>query len=165
VLYRRFTLLIAALALFAAACGDDGGQTIDSGDTTVAPDTTDSTDATDDATATVSGVDYEIFSSDEGAGCGVFVSVPEDAVDGVDARTLLWSGVVAQEFTTCGFSDVVEAGLITVNGLDEYNQPDWSNVVEHAYFGVAGWDDLVADCFDSAISSDCAAALEASLTE
>ena len=75
---------------------------------------------------------FEVFSSDEGAGCSVYVSVPEDAVrDNTDVRSMIWSGVVDEGFTTCGFSDVVEAGLISVEALDQYGQPDWTTVTEH----------------------------------
>lgn len=161
--FRNAVLLIALLAVAGAACsGDDDASTPDVTTTTA----TDTTDPTDTAAPSSDGIAYEVFSSDEGAGCGVFVSVPADAVDeATDARAMLWAGVVAQDFTTCGFSDVVEAGLITVNGLDDYNQPDWSTVQEHAFFGVSGWDELVADCHEAVLTDECAAALEASLTE
>ena len=146
--FRQLFLLAALTAVIAGACG--------SGDDTNA-------EAPDVGSAVT---DYEVFSSDEGAGCGVYVSVPSDAVDAAtDARAMIWAGLVSQDFTTCGFSDVVEVGLITVNGLDDYDQPDWSTVEEHAYFDVNGWETLVADCFDTAISDSCASALEESLTE
>ena len=157
----RLPALILVLAFAAIACGgDDGGSDADStsslqnqedpsddGDTTAAPDT-----------------DYEVFSSDEGAGCAVYVSVPEDAATG-DLRAVIWRGVVTQEFTDCGFSDVVEVGLLTVNELDEYNQPDFSQTIEHGYFAVTGWDAMVADCYETELGDDCAAALQASFTE
>ncbi|MEZ5245856.1 MAG: hypothetical protein R2707_12220 [Acidimicrobiales bacterium] len=173
--FRKYVLFVVALlALTAGACssGDDSGAP-DAPDDTVADDTVADETAPDetapDETAPASGGDgiaYEVFSSDEGAGCGVYVSVPSDAFDGsVDARAMLWAGVVDQDFTTCGFSDVVEAGLITVNGLDDYDQPDWSTVEEHAFFSVTGWDALVADCHTEVLTDECAAALEASLSE
>lgn len=159
-------LLISLLAMAGAACSGDDGASAPEITTTTATDTADTADTTDTAAPPTDGIAYEVFSSDEGAGCGVFVSVPADAVDdATDARAMLWAGVVAQDFTTCGFSDVVEAGLITVNGLDDYNQPDWSTVEEHAFFGVSGWDELVADCHEAVLTDECAAALEASLTE
>jgi hypothetical protein len=177
--FPKFVFLVALVALMAGSCssGDDTGA-VDTGDSTdpddtvlddTVPDDTVPDDTVPDDTAPASGGDgvaYEVFSSDEGAGCGVYVSVPSDAVDGsTDTRAMLWAGVVDQDFTTCGFSDVVEAGLITVNGLDDYNQPDWSTVEEHAFFTVTGWDALVADCHTDVLSDECASALEASLSE
>lgn len=110
-------------------------------------------------------IDFELFSADEGAGCGVFVSVPEDAVtDDIDLRDLLWRGIVENEFTECGFSEVVEVGLITVDGLDNYDQPDWSMAVEHVFYSVSGWSDLVESCSIYPLDAACALMLQASLT-
>lgn len=181
--------LLLTLGLLAAACGDDGGDagpesdpgnTDDSADGsaddtgddagddgTVDGDGTDGTDddgTDDDGGAAPADIAFEVFESDEGAGCAVYVSVPEVAADG-DHRSLIWQGVVAQDFTTCGFSDVVEVGLLTVNGLDSYNQPDFSQTIEHAYFQVTGWEALVADCYTPDLGDACTAQLQAALTE
>jgi len=151
-------VLAVALALAAAACssGDDAGADSDDTTTTAA--------AEPELPDADLGVEAEIFSSDEGAGCVVYVSVPEDDASG-DLRAVIWQGVVAQDFTDCGFSDVVEVGLITVNGLDSYNQPDFAQTVEHAYFAVDGWDALVSDCYSAELDDACRTLLQTSLTE
>ena len=171
----RLPALILVLALFAAACGDDGGSdtapAADGGGDGTADDSSadgmadDGTadDGSDDGAAAPD-VDFEVFSVDEGAGCAVYVSVPENAATG-DLKVLIWQGVVAQEFTDCGFSDVVEVGLLTVNGLDEYNQPDFAQTVEHGYFAVEGWDGLLADCYAAVLDDACVAQVEAAFTE
>jgi len=114
--------------------------------------------------ARVTAIDFEVFSSDEGAGCAVYVSIPEADVSG-DLRVLAWEGIVSQNFTECGFSEVVEIGLLTVNALDSYNQPDFSQSIEHAYFAVEGWDALVADCFRFDLDDACASMLAEALSE
>ncbi|MDW3220741.1 MAG: hypothetical protein R8F63_19225 [Acidimicrobiales bacterium] len=166
-------VLLLALGLLAAGCGDDGGDADPVADPDPADDSAadeDGTgddgagDAADDGSDAPPAVDFEVFESDEGAGCAVYVSVPEDAI-GDDHRLLIWQGVVAQGFTTCGFSEVVEVGLLTVNGLDSYNQPDFSQTIEHSYFQVSGWDALVADCYTTDLGDACAAQLQAALTE
>lgn len=120
----------------------------------------------DPATDAGPAIDFQLFSSDEGAGCGVYVSVPEAVVtDGTDMRDLLWRGIVENDFTECGFSDVVEVGLITVDGLDNYNQPDWSTAVEHAFYSVSGWTELVESCSVYPLDTTCASTLQTSLAE
>jgi len=109
-------------------------------------------------------VDFQLFSSDEGAGCVVYVSVAEADVSG-DLRLLIWQGVVSQEFTDCGFSDVVEVGLLTVNGLDDYDQPDFSDTIEHVYYGVDGWAVLIDSCYTLDPDDACVTLLASSLTE
>lgn len=116
------------------------------------------------SSATTTDIDFELFSSDEGAGCVVYVSVPEADATG-DLRMLAWQGIVSQDFTECGFSDVVELGVLTVNALDSYDQPDFSQTLEHVYFSVRGWDALVTDCFELELSDDCLALLAASFIE
>ncbi|NCG37396.1 MAG: hypothetical protein GWP48_07725 [Actinobacteria bacterium] len=109
-------------------------------------------------------VDFDIFSSDEGAGCAVYVSVSEADV-GPDIRALIWQGIVSTGFTDCGFSEVVEVGLLTVNGLDSYNQPDWSQTIQHGYFAVSDWDSLIANCYVPVVDDGCTAQIAASFTE
>ena len=172
--------LFLCLALLAGACSGDDDETTtadepsaaDSGDDAAAADGGDDADAdaddpaTDDTPADDPGVDidFEVFSIDEGAGCAVYVSVPEDDATG-DLRLLIWQGVVTNDFEACGFSDVVEVGLLTVNGLDSYNQPDFSQTIEHVYYGVDGWDTLVSDCYAVALDAGCTDLLAASFTE
>ena len=175
--------LLLCLALFAAACsgGDDDAATTDAGATDTADagdDTADTDDAqTDDSATDDAGdasdtpadepaidLDAEVFSIDEGAGCAVYVSVPEADATG-DLRLLIWQGVVTNDFSECGFSDVVEVGLLTVNGLDSYNQPDFSQTIEHVYYGVDGWDALVSDCYAVVLDGACTELLAASFSE
>ena len=176
--------LLLCLALFAAACsgGDDDTTTADAptgatddtsedaGDTGADGDDTPTTDdaPTDDTDAPADEptieLDAEVFSIDEGAGCAVYVSVPEADATG-DLRLLIWQGVVANDFSECGFSDVVEVGLLTVNGLDSYNQPDFSQTIEHVYYGVDGWDALVSDCYAVVLDGACTELLAASFSE
>jgi len=72
---------------------------------------------------------------------------------------------VAEDFRRCDFSDVEEVGLITVQALDEYEQPDWSTVIEHDFFAVQDWPKLVEQCFDSPLPQDCDMMLESLLTK
>ena len=109
--------------------------------------------------------DFELFASDEGAGCAVYIGVPEDAVDeSTDVRALLWEGIVATEFTTCGFSEIVEVGLISVGSLDSYGQPDWSTVTEHGFFAVNGWDELIENCGSAPMADGCVDQVGAALS-
>lgn len=156
------------LVLTASACsgdstppglvaGDEPREIASSGDDDVSADDT-------DASATSTDVNFELFSSDEGAGCAIYVSVPEADATG-DLRMLAWQGIVSQGFTKCGYSDVVELGVLTVNALDSYDQPDFSETLEHIYFSVKGWDALVTDCFELELSDDCFALLVESFIE
>jgi len=108
----------------------------------------------------------EVFVADDGAGCALYVSVSEaDALAAADQRALLWSGLVGENVKSCSFSDVVEVGLVTVEDLDSYNQPDWTTVIEHGYFSVENWTDLVDQCFTAELSSECRDLLAVSLTQ
>ena len=147
---HRSLVLLAALVLLVAACGssDDG-------------------DSETSTTATLpANVDFELFASDEGAGCALYVSVSEDSVGSdTDLRQMIWTGVVSTDAVECDFSDVIEVGLITVDGLDSYNQPDWSSAIEHGFFSVEGWDALVEDCYVLPIDEPCASQLESTFAE
>ena len=137
---RRPWLVAVGLFLVLAACG--GGSEGETGDVSSTPNP--------------EPVAFEVFSSDEGAGCSVYVSVPESAVDGdTDVRSMIWDGVVDSGFTTCGFSDVVEAGLISVEALDQYGQPDWTTVTEHGFFAVDGWNELLDSCGAAPVPDTC----------
>lgn len=168
-LLRQLRVLLALIAVLAASCGGDSSEpaeTTSSDDAAVTDAASDSDDEpAAEADASASEVDFEVFSSDEGAGCSVYVAVPEGVVDGsTDVRGLLWDGVVSSGFTTCGFSDVVEAGLITVGALDSYGQPDWSTVTEHGFFGVDGWNDLLDSCGTAPLADTCSDQVNATLT-
>lgn len=163
---RLGSAALACVLVLAACSGSDDGE--------AAPATTASGDApapTADAGASVESVSFEsvpfeVFSSDEGAGCAVYVGVPADAVDdSTDLRAMIWSGVIDQDFTTCGFSDVIEVGAITVDGLDSYDQPDWAKVTEHGFFAVEGWDTLLDECHSLPITPSCREMIDASFTE
>jgi len=170
--------VIAALSLvlFTAAFGSsselaDTATTADQAPAAAEPaDTQASAEetASDDVaeTSVVSAVDVDVFFSDEGAGCGIYVSVDEAAVtDAVDVRELLWLGIVNEDVRSCDFSDVEEVGLITVQALDEYEQPDWSSVIEHGFFGVNNWSQLVEQCFENPLPQGCNETLDAQLTQ
>jgi hypothetical protein len=153
----RVTVVLVVLSLFAVACSGDEGEP--------SPAPTDDPPVEDvPVEDDQSAIAFELFSSDEGAGCAVYVSVAEEEVSD-DVRALIWQGVVTQEFTDCGFSDVVEVGLLTVQGLDSYNQPDFSQTIEHGYFAVANWEPLVADCYSTDLDDVCAATLRDAFTE
>jgi len=128
-------------------------------------DASDQADARAAATSPLVPFDGEVYSTDEGAGCGIYVSVDADqASNAGDLRQLAWQGIVTEQFSECEFSTVAEVGLITVNGLDEYGQPEWADVVEHAYFSVDSWESLVDQCFSLELSAECTTLLDANLT-
>ena len=157
---RRRWLAAAGFSVILAACGS--GAETEAADSSATPEA--DTDSGTSAEA-VEPMSFEVFSSDEGAGCSVYVSVPEDAVrDNTDVRSMIWSGVVDEGFTTCGFSDVVEAGLISVEALDQYGQPDWTTVTEHGFFAVDGWNELLESCGQAPIPDSCAEQVTSTLS-
>lgn len=177
---RNTALLLSFLVLLGSACSDGADESavadelvVDENTNAVAGTVRESDEAekqpdegSEPAEELIVGIDFELFSIDEGAGCAVYVSVPEAEVDAAgDLRVLIWQGVVASGFEECGFSDVIEVGLLTVNGLDSYDQPDFSATISHVYYGVDGWEALVADCYSLALTDACVDRLAASFLD
>lgn len=104
------------------------------------------------ASDVVSGVFYD----DDGQNCVVFISdeAAHDA-DEASAKSIIISRLQEEEFEVCDGSRPRSAGLYTIVGLDEYDQPDWASSTEHHFFKIKGWSKLRKACSDAGKSEDC----------
>ncbi|MEP1231315.1 MAG: hypothetical protein ABJG88_11620, partial [Litorimonas sp.] len=60
-----------------------------------------------------------------------------------------------EDFEVCDSSEPRSAGLYTIVGLDEYDQPDWETSTEHHFFKIEGWSGLVTSCSNANDTESC----------
>lgn len=160
--------MVAIVVAVLTGCGSDDDTTTgetSSSVTTNAEPTTSSAPSTSAEPETSSTPEFEseLFVTDDGVGCAVYVSVSESVGEAApNQREMIWTALVDKDFQGC---EPTELGLLTVDELDEYDQPDWAQVVEHGYFEVSEWGQLVDSCFELPISTTCSDLLGANLSE
>ncbi len=108
----------------------------------------------------------DVFYSDNGVSCDIVVSVdPVNAEDAASARLSAFRLLFERKFDVCDGGVPESVNVVSVRGLDEYDQPDWSNTDEHHYFLLAlGWEEFKTLCAAPS-SEDCVNALLPALTK
>ncbi|MEL6371027.1 MAG: hypothetical protein AAFY84_12250 [Pseudomonadota bacterium] len=128
---RFSTLLTCGGLLLVASCGDQAESTTKT-----------------EAGRTTADFIADVFYEDDGTVCQLIVSIdPADASSPSTASLTAYQMLSSKGFQFCDGGKVESLNVVTVRGLDEYDQPDWSNTTEHHFFTLSlSLEELEAQC-------------------
>lgn len=106
-----------------------------------------------------------IFYDDNGESCIVFVAVDADRMEATgNPYETLARVILENRQQVCDFTPPSEVVAISITDLDQYNQPDWSTLVEHGSYAVEEGFRPIELCQDTDDPKVCAGEIEGLMT-